>query len=208
MIIAIDGPAASGKGTLAKRIANHFGYPCLDTGLLYRAVARDLLAKAADLEDEYAAAGAARNLVFASLDDEGLRLPGVGDKASIVAKFPTVRAALLKFQRDFANRPPGAVLDGRDIGTVVCPDADVKLFVTADLAIRARRRFNEQTSRGEPVTYERIIDVIRGRDERDAGRADAPMKMAADALLLDTSKLDIDSAFDAAIGLIKRTVGQ
>lgn len=208
MIIAIDGPAASGKGTLAKRIADHFGYPCLDTGLIYRAVARDCLAAGCDLEDEAAAAKAARNLAFASLDDAGLKLPGVGDKASIVAKFPSVRSALLKFQRDFAAIPPGAVLDGRDIGTVVCPNADVKLFVTADIEIRARRRFNELSSKGEDVSYERVLDVIRGRDARDAGRADAPMKMAADALLLDTSNLDIDSAFDAAIGLIKRTVGQ
>ena len=146
MIIAIDGPAASGKGTLAKRIADHFGYPCLDTGLIYRAVARDCLAAGDDLEDEAAAAKAARNLVFASLDDPGLKLPGVGDKASIVAKFPAVRAALLEFQRDFAATPPGAVLDGRDIGTVVCPDADVKLFVTADVAIRAGRRFTELTA--------------------------------------------------------------
>ncbi len=208
MIIAIDGPAASGKGTLAKRIADHFGYPCLDTGLLYRAVARDVLAAGGDLEDEAAAASAARSLVFASLDDPGLRLPGVGDKASIVAKFPSVRAALLKFQRDFAAKPPGAVLDGRDIGTVVCPNADVKLFVTADVAIRARRRHSELSAKGEAVSYERVLEVIRGRDARDAGRADAPMKMAADALLLDTSNLAIDSAFDAAIGLIKRTVGQ
>ena len=208
MIIAIDGPAASGKGTLAKRIADNFGYPCLDTGLLYRAVARDVLAAGGDLEDEAMASEAARNLEFASLDDPGLRLPGVGDKASIVAKFPSVRAALLKFQRDFAAKPPGAVLDGRDIGTVVCPNADVKLFVTADVTIRARRRFSELSARGEDVTYERVLEVIRGRDARDAGRADAPMKMAADALLLDTSNLAIDSAFDAAIGLIKRTVGQ
>lgn len=208
MIIAIDGPAASGKGTLAKRIADHFGYPCLDTGLIYRAVARDCLAAGDDLESEAAAAKAARNLVFSSLDDPGLKLPGVGDKASIVAKFPAVRAALLKFQRDFAATPPGAVLDGRDIGTVVCPDADVKLFVTADVAIRARRRYAELSAKGEDVTYDRVLAVIRGRDERDAGRADAPMKMAADALLLDTSNLDIDSAFDAALGLIKRTIGQ
>ncbi|MEQ1616109.1 MAG: (d)CMP kinase [Hyphomicrobiaceae bacterium] len=208
MIIAIDGPAASGKGTLAKRIADHYGYPCLDTGLIYRAVARDCLAAGDDLEDEAAAAKAARNLAFATLDDIGLKLPGVGDKASIVAKFPSVRAALLQFQRDFAATPPGAVLDGRDIGTVVCPNADVKLFVTADIEVRARRRFSELSTKGEDVTYERVLDVIRGRDARDAGRADAPMKMAADALLLDTSNLDIDSAFDAAIGLIKRTVGQ
>ncbi len=208
MIIAIDGPAASGKGTLAKRIAVHFGYPCLDTGLLYRAVARDVMAHGGDLEDEKAAAHAARTLDPRTLDDEGLRAPGVGDKASIVAKFPAVRTALLAFQREFAHRPPGAVLDGRDIGTVVCPDADVKLFVTADLEIRARRRFGELTARGEVVEYERVLEIIRGRDARDAGRADAPMRAAEDALLLDTSKLDIDSALDAAIGLIKRTVGQ
>ena len=208
MIIAIDGPAASGKGTLAKRIAIHFGYPCLDTGLLYRAVARDVMAHGGDLEDEKAAAHAARTLDPRTLDDEGLRAPGVGDKASIVAKFPAVRTALLAFQREFAHRAPGAVLDGRDIGTVVCPDADVKLFVTADLEIRARRRFGELTARGEVVEYERVLEIIRGRDARDAGRADAPMRAAEDALLLDTSKLDIDSALDAAIGLIKRTVGQ
>lgn len=208
MIIAIDGPAASGKGTLAKRIADHFGFPCLDTGLIYRAVARDVVASGGDLDDEPTAAAAARALVFASLDDPGLKLPGVGDKASIVAKFPSVRAALLKFQRDFAATPPGAVLDGRDIGTVVCPNADVKLFVTADVAVRARRRHQELSAKGEDVSFERVLDVIRGRDARDAGRADAPMKMAADALLLDTSNLDIESAFDAAIGLIKRTIGQ
>ncbi len=208
MIIAIDGPAASGKGTLAKRIAAHFGYSCLDTGLLYRAVARDVMAAGQDLEDERAAALAARTLDPQTLDDEGLRSPGVGDKASIVAKFPAVRTALLAFQREFAHRPPGAVLDGRDIGTVVCPDADVKLFVTADLAIRAQRRFSELSGRGEDVQYQRVLEIIRGRDERDAGRADAPMRAAEDALLLDTSNLDIDSALDAAIGLIKRTVGQ
>ncbi len=206
MIIAIDGPAASGKGTLAKRIALHFGYPCLDTGLLYRAVARDCANAGHDLEDEAAAANAAGRLNPATLADPGLRLPGAGDKASIVAKFPRVRAALLEFQRDFAHLPPGAVLDGRDIGTVVCPDADVKLFVTADLAIRARRRFEEQAARGEAVSYERILDVIRGRDERDAGRPDAPMKMAADALLLDTSTLSVEAAVDAALAMITAAV--
>ena len=202
MIIAIDGPAASGKGTLAKRIADHFGYPCLDTGLLYRAVARDCAARGGDLEDEDAAAEAAIALDPATLDDEGLRLPGAGDKASIVAKFPRVRAALLAFQRDFARRPPGAVLDGRDIGTVVCPDADVKLFVTADLEIRARRRYDEQTSRGETVSFERILSVIKGRDERDAGRADAPMKMAPDAVAIDTSRMNVDEAVAAALSVV------
>ena len=208
MIIAIDGPAASGKGTLAKRIAGHFGYACLDTGLLYRAVARDVLARGGSLEDERLAARIAKTLDSASLDDPGLRLPGIGDSASVVAKFPAVRAALLDFQRDFAAQEPGAVLDGRDIGTVVCPDAPVKIFVTADLEVRARRRYEELRRRGEPVTYERVLDVIRGRDARDSGRADAPMKAAADAILLDTTNLDIEAAFEAAVGLIKRKIGQ
>ena len=208
MIIAIDGPAASGKGTLAKRIAGHFGYGCLDTGLLYRAVARDVLARNGSLEDEKLAARVAMTLDSASLDDPGLRLPGVGDAASVVAKFPAVRKALLDFQRDFASQEPGAVLDGRDIGTVVCPDAPVKLFITADIEVRAGRRFEELKRRGEPVTYERVLEVIRGRDARDAGRADAPMKAAPDAILLDTTNMDIETAFEAAVGLIKRKIGQ
>lgn len=208
MIIAIDGPAASGKGTLAKRIAAHFGYGYLDTGLLYRAVARDVLARDGSLEDETLAARIARTLDLGTLDDPGLRLPGVGDAASVVAKFPNVRAALLDLQRNFASQEPGAVLDGRDIGTVVCPDAPVKMFVTADVEIRARRRYQEMAARGEPVTYDRVLEVIRRRDERDMSRADAPMKAADDAILLDTSNLDIEAAFQAAIGLIKRKIGQ
>lgn len=208
MIIAIDGPAASGKGTLAKRIAAYFGYQCLDTGLLYRAVARDLLAKDISLEDEAAAAWAAKSLDPGTLDDPGLRLPGVGEAASVVARIPGVRAALLDFQRDFAAQEPGAVLDGRDIGTVICPDADVKLFITADVEVRARRRFEEMKNRGEPVTYEGVLAQIKGRDARDTGRADAPMTIAADALLLDTTRLDIEAAFDAAVGLIKRKIGR
>jgi CMP/dCMP kinase len=208
MIIAIDGPAASGKGTLARRIAAHFGYSCLDTGLLYRAVARDVLAANGSLEDEALAAQMARTLDGATLDDPGLRQPGLGDAASVVAKFAKVRAALLDFQRQFAAQEPGAVLDGRDIGTVVCPDAPVKLFVTAAVEVRARRRFEEMRRRGEPVTYERVAEVIRRRDERDAGRADAPMKAASDAILLDTTDLDIDAAFETAIGLIMRRISQ
>ena len=207
MIIAIDGPAASGKGTLAKRIAAYFGYGCLDTGLLYRAVARDVMARGKSLEDEPFAARIARTLDPATLDDPGLRLPGVGDAASVVAKFPSVRAALLDFQRDFARQEPGAVLDGRDIGTVVCPEAPVKIFVTAD-EVRARRRFEDMRRLGEPVTYDRVLEVIRRRDERDAGRADAPMKAAPDAILLDTTNLAIEAAFDTAVGLIKRKIGQ
>jgi cytidylate kinase len=202
MIIAIDGPAASGKGTLAKRIAAHFGYGCLDTGLLYRAVARDVLASGGSLEDEEAAAAHARILDASTLDDSGLRLPGVGDAASVVAKHPRVRAALLDFQRDFAAQEPGAVLDGRDIGTVVCPDAPVKIFVVADAEVRARRRFEEMRKRGEPVTYEGVLEVIRRRDARDSERADAPMKPAEDAMLLDTTHLGVDDAVAAALALI------
>jgi cytidylate kinase len=208
MIIAIDGPAASGKGTLAKRVAAHFGYACLDTGLLYRAVARDLRAAEQPLDNVAAAEWAARSLDPASLDDASLRHPGVGEAASVVAKIPEVRAALLAVQRDFAAQEPGAVLDGRDIGTVVCPDADVKLFIKAQIEIRARRRYEELKKRGEPVTYERVLETIKARDARDSGRADAPMAIAPDALLLDTTNLDIEAAFDAAVGLIKRKIGQ
>ena len=208
MIIAIDGPAASGKGTLAKRIAAHLGFACLDTGLLYRAVARGVLARGASLEDEAAATAVARTLDPATLSDPGLRQPGVGDAASVVARIPAVRAALLDFQRDFARQKPGAVLDGRDIGTVVCPDADVKIFVTADVTVRARRRFEELRQRGEAVSEAAVLDVIKRRDARDAERAEAPMRPAPDATLLDTSNLDIEAAFDVAIGLIKRKIHQ
>jgi cytidylate kinase len=203
LTIAIDGPAASGKGTLAKRIAAHYGLACLDTGLLYRAVGRDVLESGGSLEDEKAAAAAARGLDPDTLADPGLRLPDMGDAASVVAKFPKVRAALLAFQRDFATQEPGAVLDGRDIGTVVLPDADVKIYVTADVEVRARRRYDEQIARGEPVTYERVLETIKGRDARDMGRKDAPLRAAADALMLDTTKLDIDQALAAALELIR-----
>jgi cytidylate kinase len=208
MIIAIDGPAASGKGTLAKRIAALFGYPCLDTGLLYRAVARDVLAHGADLNDEAAAAASARALDPRTLADPELRRAGIGDAASLVARFETVRAALLQFQREFAAQKPGAVLDGRDIGTVVCPGADVKIFVTATAEVRAERRHLELRQQGQQVTYEDVLALIRQRDARDAGRASAPMRPADDAMLLDTSNLDIEAAFDAAVGLIKRKIGQ
>jgi CMP/dCMP kinase len=208
MIIAIDGPAASGKGTLAKRIAAHFGLACLDTGLLYRAVARDVLASGAALENEAAAAAAARSVDPATLADPGLRMPGLGDAASVVARIPAVRAALLDVQRDFARTAPGAVLDGRDIGTVVCPGADIKIFVTADVAVRARRRFEELQQRGEAVSEAAVLEIIKRRDARDAGRAEAPMRPAADAILLDTSNLDIEAAFDVAVGLIKRKIHQ
>ena len=208
MIIAIDGPAASGKGTLAKRIAAHFNLGYLDTGSLYRAVARDIRRAGGSLEDAKAAARAARNLDAETLTDPSLRDPGVGDAASIVAKISEVRQALLEFQRNFARQEPGAVLDGRDIGTVVMPNADVKIFVVADTEVRARRRYTELLARGEPVTYEGVLAVIRGRDDRDRDRAAAPMVPAADAHLLDTTNLDIQAAFDAAVAMITRKIGR
>lgn len=208
MIIAIDGPAASGKGTLAKRIADLWGLPVLDTGLLYRAVGRDVAARGFRLDDPWAALAMARSLEPAELADQELRTPKAGDAASIVARIPEVRIALLAYQRDFAAQPGGAVLDGRDIGTVVCPGADAKIYVTARPEVRARRRYNEYLARSEPVTYEAILADILKRDERDASRGNAPMRPAADACLLDTSDLDIEAAFDAAVGLIKRKIGQ
>jgi cytidylate kinase len=208
MIIAIDGPAASGKGTLAKRVAAHFGLPWLDTGLLYRAVARDLLKAGKKLDDVEAAAAVARGIDAGSLSDTSLRGNGIGDAASVVGKIPEVRAALLKLQQDFAAQPGGAVLDGRDIGTVICPHADVKIFVTATPQTRAKRRFLERTGRGETITYEAILDEIRRRDERDTERAAAPMRPAPDAFLLDTTNLDIEAAFNTAVGEITRKVGQ
>ena len=208
MIIAIDGPAASGKGTLARLIAAHFGLPHLDTGLLYRAVARDVRRRGGSLEDAKLAATAARELDPVGLDDPSLRGPGLAEAASIVAKVPEVRAALLGLQRAFAAREPGAVLDGRDIGTVVCPEAAVKLYVTAAPEVRARRRHLEMTGRGEAVEYAHVLADIRRRDERDAGRDSAPMRPACDAILLDTSNLDIEAAFEMAVGAIARKVGQ
>ena len=208
MIIAIDGPAASGKGTLARRIAAHFNLAYLDTGSLYRAVARDIRRMGGSLEDVATATRVARALDASTLSDPSLRDPGVGDAASIVAKIPEVRLALREFQRDVARQEPGAVLDGRDIGTVVLPEADVKIFVIADTQVRARRRYKELAGRGEDVTYEGVLDVIRRRDERDSSRSASPMVPAADALLLDTTQLDIEAAFDAAVDLITRKIGQ
>jgi CMP/dCMP kinase len=208
MIIAIDGPAASGKGTLAKRVADHFGLPVLDTGLLYRAVARDLIIRGHKLDDPWAGAALAKSLDPATLDDAALRGAKAGDAASVAAKLPEVRAALLHFQRAFARQLPGAVLDGRDIGTVICPDAHVKMFVTATPEVRARRRFTEIEARGEGVTFEQVLADIIARDARDTGRGTAPMKRASDAHLLDTTELDIESVFQMAVGLIKRKIGQ
>lgn len=206
MIIAVDGPAASGKGTLARRLAQHFGLRYLDTGALYRAVARDVERAGFRLQDVWAAVAAARSLEPETLDDEGLRSRGVGEAASIVARIPQVRAALLAYQRAFARRSPGAVLDGRDIGTVVCRDADAKLFVTASPEVRARRRQREWQMRGEQTTYETVLADIKARDLRDTGRSVSPLRPASNAILLDTSDLDIEAVFDAAVGLIKRKI--
>ena len=206
LTIAIDGPAASGKGTLAKRIAAEMGLACLDTGLLYRAVGRDVLAAGGSLEDEQAAAAAARALDHRTLDDPTLRWPDMGEAASVVAKFRQVRAALLAFQRDLAAQEPGAVLDGRDIGTVVLPHADVKIYVTADVEVRARRRFEESRARGEPVTYEHTLETIKARDARDMARQDSPMRPAEDAEVLDTTRLGIEEAFRAAMAIVRAKV--
>jgi len=208
MIIAIDGPAASGKGTLAKRVAQLWGLPCLDTGLLYRAVARDVALGGFRFADAWAALAYARSLDPTSLEDAGLRMPGAGEAASIVVGMPAVRAALLAYQRAFAAQAGGAVLDGRDIGTVVCPTADAKIFVTARPQVRARRRFTERQEQGLAVTYEGVLADIERRDARDAGRESAPMRPAPDADLLETSDLDIEAAFEAAVGLIKRKIGR
>jgi len=208
MIIAIDGPAASGKGTLARRAAERFGLDHLDSGLLYRAVARDVQRRGGALEDAKAAAQAARALDPSTLDDPALREAGAGEAASIVARIPEVRAALLDFQRNFARRPRGAVLDGRDIGTVVLPEADVKIYVTATPEVRARRRYLEMQGRGETATYQGVLAEIQGRDARDAGRHASPMRPADDAVLLDTSNLDIEAAFNTAVGVILRKAGQ
>lgn len=198
MIIAIDGPAASGKGTLAKRLAAHFNLPHLDTGLLYRATARAVMDAGQPLQDEQAAAQAARALSVTALDETPLRGAAMGEAASVVAAFPSVRQALLELQRAFAHQPGGALLDGRDIGTVIAPDADVKIFVTASPEVRAERRYKEALGRGESVAYETILADIRKRDARDAGRSDAPLMAARDAHILDTSAMDRDAAFEAA----------
>ena len=208
MIIAIDGPAASGKGTVAKRIGQHYGLPHLDTGALYRAVARDTLARGGDLADGPAASRAAAALDVETLGDPALRTVGVGEAASVVARHQEVRDVLLEYQRTFAHGPLGAVIDGRDIGTVICPDADVKLFVTASAEVRAQRRYLELRNQGLQIEEEAVLIDIRNRDDRDRGRSASPLRQAEDAVLLDTTNLDIDAAFRAAIDVIEAAMGQ
>lgn len=208
MIVAVDGPAASGKGTLARRIAAAYGLAYLDTGLIYRAVAGRTLAAGADPTDQAAATAIAEALAPADLAAEGLRTEAVGEAASKVAAIPGVRAALLDFQRRTATTPPGAVLDGRDIGTVVCPDADVKIFLDATAEVRAKRRAAELRDRGEAVIYAAVLRDLVARDERDSGRDVAPLQPAADAIRLDTDDLDADQVFELAAEAIDRKIGR
>ncbi len=203
MIVAIDGPAASGKGTLGKRLAAHYRLRHLDTGLLYRAVAAAVLGAGYKPADRDRAIAAARAIDPARFDEGTLKRHEVGEAASVVSAIPEVRAGLLQFQRDFARTPPGAVLDGRDIGTVICPDADVKIFVTATPEVRARRRALEFAARGEPATEAEVLADILRRDERDRSRTAAPLLQAPDAHLLDTTHLDIDAAFRAAVAIVE-----
>lgn len=212
MIIAIDGPAASGKGTLARRLADHFDFAYLDTGKLYRAVGLGVLRLDGDPEDEDAAGDVARNLQPSQLDDDELKSDAAASAASKVAAIESVRAALLDFQKSLAANPPGgkkgAILDGRDIGTVVCPDADVKLFVTASVEVRAERRHKELLQRGETSIYERVLEDLKERDARDSARAVAPLKPAEDATMVDTSAMDADQAFEAALKIASPVVAE
>jgi cytidylate kinase len=203
MIIALDGPAASGKGTLARRIARELGYSHLDTGKLYRAVGMAVLRQGGDPSDAAAAEAAARTLDTDTLDDPELGDDAAAQAASKVSAIPAVRAALLEMQRAFAARPPGAVLDGRDIGTVVCPEADVKLYVTASDEIRAKRRHKELLDRGKVSIYARVLQDLKERDARDSARSVAPMKPADDAVVLDTTVLDAEAAYAAAMERIR-----
>lgn len=211
IVIAIDGPAAAGKGTLARRLAAHFGLAMLDTGKLYRATGYKVLTQGGDPEDAQAAEAAARALDPAELGNEALRSDEAAQAASKVSAIPGVRAALLDFQRDFAKNPPrlpdgtpanGAILDGRDIGATVCPDADAKLFVTASTEVRAERRFKELQELGHDAIYARVLEDMKERDARDAGRSASPLAAAEDALQMDTSKLDADAAFAQAVEFI------
>ncbi len=206
MIVAIDGPSASGKGTLARRLAEALDFAYLDTGMLYRAVGAAVLAAGADPGEPAAAVEAARAIELSDLERPGLRGEAVGQAASIVAVMPGVRGALLALQRRFAAAPPGgaagAVLDGRDIGTVVCPEAEVKIFVTASLEGRARRRHKELLERGEASIYARVVQEMRARDGRDSERAAAPLRPAPDAVVLDTNELDAEDTFRAALEIV------
>jgi len=205
LVIAVDGPAASGKGTIARALARHFKLPHMDTGLLYRAVALNLWRWGGDPRNEFEALRACHELGF-DHDDPELRSEPVSRIASAVSAYPGVRAALLERQQDFAGQPGGAVLDGRDIGTVIAPEADVKLFVTASPEVRAKRRMGELLARGMPSHYEDVLADIRTRDQRDSHRDIAPLKPADDAMILDTTELDVEAAIANAIRLVEERV--
>jgi CMP/dCMP kinase len=208
IVIAIDGPAASGKGTLARRLAERYKLPHLDTGLTYRALAKAILDQGQPLDDETRAVAAARSIDIGSLDQTVLSAHDIGEGASKVAIIPAVRRILVEKQRAFALQPGGAVLDGRDIGTVVCPDAAVKLYVTASAEVRAKRRFDEELMRVGDADYEQILEDVERRDARDMGRTDSPLRPAEDAHLLDTSKMSIEAAFSAAVAIIDRALAK
>jgi CMP/dCMP kinase len=203
MIIALDGPAASGKGTLGKKLAEHYGLRHLDTGLIYRAVAKALLDAGHAPSNRARAVAAAEALDPSSFDAAALKSPAVGEAASLVSAIPEVRGALVAFQRNFGRTPPGAVIDGRDIGTVIFPDAEIKIFVTATPEVRAQRRTAELRGAGTAANEAEVLADIRRRDRRDIERAAAPLKAAPDAYLLDTTHLDIDAAFRAAIDIVE-----
>ncbi|MFK0166720.1 (d)CMP kinase [Rhizobium sp. NPDC090279] len=202
MIIAIDGPAAAGKGTLARRIAEAYGYHHLDTGLTYRATAKALLDAGLPLDDEAVAEAIARKVDLAGLDRAVLSRHEIGEAASKIAVMPTVRTALREMQQKFARKEPGTVLDGRDIGTVVCPEAPVKFYVTASAEVRAKRRYEEIVEAGGNADYDAIFEDVKRRDERDMGRTDSPLKPAEDAYLLDTSEMSIEAAFQTAKSIV------
>jgi len=204
MIIAIDGPAASGKGTLAKKLAAHYGLRHLDTGLLYRAVALAVLQAGHQPNNRDKAIASAKAIDPATFDETALKRYDVGEAASVVSAIPEVRAALFNLQQEFAAAPPGAVLDGRDIGTVICPNAEVKIFVTATPEVRAQRRTMELRGRGEKADQAAVLADILARDERDRSRSAAPLVQARDAHLLDTSALDIEESFKAALAVVER----
>ena len=195
--MAIDGPAAAGKGTISRGLAKRFGFAHLDTGLLYRATGRKVL------ETGLSPVEAAKSVGPEDLTRDGLRTQSVAELASQVATIPEVRAALVAFQREFARRDGGAVLDGRDIGTVICPDADVKVYVTASAEVRARRRFEELRASGQAADFEGVLDEVLKRDARDTGRSDAPMRAAKEAVLVDTTEMDIEAALAAAVSVVE-----
>lgn len=208
MIIAIDGTLASGKGTIARRLSGWYGLAHMDTGRLYRATGVAALAKGVSFEDPGALAEVARTLDLNDYTEDDLRTAEAGQAASKVAAVPQVRAALLQLQRDFAQQPKGAVLDGRDIGTVVCPDADVKLWIDASVEVRAERRWRELTEKGDTLSLDDMIAQLKERDARDKNRSDAPMIAAADSVLIDTTHLTIDAAVDKARAAVEAVIAQ